>query len=38
MKLKPIVTVEKEVTDGIMKDWKFKNDMSRKIIEHRLLK
>jgi len=37
MKLIPL-KVDKKETEQIMSDWKFKNEMSRKIIEHRLLK
>lgn len=37
IKLKPI-TVDSKVTEDVMKDWKFKDEKTRKIVEFRLLK
>jgi hypothetical protein len=37
MKLKPL-KVEKKEIDEVMEGWKFKNNMTRKTIEFRLLK
>jgi len=37
IKLKPI-TVDNKETEDVMKDWKFKDEKTRKIVEFRLLK
>ena len=37
IKLKPL-TVDKEETEAVMDDWKFKDEKTRKIVEYRLLK